>query len=106
MNMADSGDNLAGFDRKVPNTLQELDIPETVAADPDAARKNKSLELEDVPFQASLFHAANLIFRLGKSFKAPSAEIRRWSISSAMYLRRLASCLNSSVESPFTTSLA
>ena len=36
-----------------------------------AARKNKGLELEKGPFQASLFQAANLIFLLGKSSSAP-----------------------------------
>jgi hypothetical protein len=71
-----------------------------------AARKNKGLELENGPFQASLFQAAILIFLRGKSSKAPSTEILNWFISSAMYLRKLASCLNSSVESPFTISPA
>ncbi|MGA2937778.1 MAG: AAA family ATPase [Syntrophobacteraceae bacterium] len=33
MNIADSERNLAGFTPKAPNTLQELDIPESVAAD-------------------------------------------------------------------------
>lgn len=37
-----------------------------------AARKNKGLELENGPFQALLFQAANRIFLLGKSSKAPS----------------------------------
>jgi len=66
----------------------------------------KGLELENVPFQASLFQAANRIFLLGKSSKAPSTDFLRLFISSAMYFLKLASCLNSSVESPLTTSLA
>jgi hypothetical protein len=49
-----------------------------------AARKNEGLELENGPFQASLFQAANRIFFLGKSSKAPSTEIFKWFISSAM----------------------
>jgi hypothetical protein len=40
-----------------------------------AARKNKGLELENGPFQASLSQAANRIFLLGKSSNAPSTEI-------------------------------
>jgi hypothetical protein len=71
-----------------------------------AAIKNKGLELENSPFQAFIFQAANRIFLLGKSSRAPSTATRNWFISSAMYFRKLASCLNSSVESPFTTSLA
>jgi hypothetical protein len=69
-------------------------------------QKNKGLELENGPFQAFISQAANRIFLLGKSSKAPSTEILRWFISSAMYFRKFASCRNSSVESPFTTSRA
>jgi hypothetical protein len=62
------------------------------------ARKNKGLELENGPFQALISQAANRIFLLGKSSKAPSAT-RNWFISSAVYLPKFPSCLNSSVES-------
>jgi hypothetical protein len=71
-----------------------------------AARKNKGLEWAVFQFQAFIFQAAIRIFLLGKSSKAPSTEILNWFISSAMYFRKLASCLSSSVGSPLTKSLA
>jgi hypothetical protein len=50
-----------------------------------AATKNKGLESENGPFQASLFQAANRIFLLGKSSSALPATLS-WFISSAVYL--------------------